>query len=61
MDKLVQWVRHRIDGLETDDIAHQHAFCVRHRIDGLEININLSLYPQLVRHRIDGLENRFIA
>jgi len=30
------YVRHRIDGLETHDIAARDLSSVRHRIDGLE-------------------------
>ena len=50
-------VRHRIDGLETQQAERPRQVVVRHRIDGLEIIEQQERAAKEVRHRIDGLEN----
>ena len=55
------YVRHRIDGLETTTDTHHLRLDVRHRIDGLEIGGFIKGKNIKVRHRIDGLEiNRWV-
>ncbi|VXB17039.1 hypothetical protein ENHYD8BJ_140115 [Enhydrobacter sp. 8BJ] len=49
-------VRHRIDGLETNQLRDTTARFVRHRIDGLEKLWLTQKQSGKVRHRIDGLE-----
>ena len=51
------YVRHRIDGLESDYQMGTTGQSVRHRIDGLEMSAQLLNFLTYVRHRIDGLEN----
>ena len=49
-------VRHRIDGLESQNTLKSSFVCVRHRIDGLDTLSYHFTNLNTVRHRIDGLE-----
>jgi len=53
-----EFVRHRLDDLENDQITLYPFVEVRHRLDDLEI-VKLFINNRLsVRHRLDDLENQ---